>query len=209
MLDKTVVSVAPTAHVYPIPEDKIPQDQKSLEASKDTFSAFNYYVVELGLNVLLDKGVKITKLLFEVDLKCDQDRIDVTAYDIMPDDRIKNIKIVDGKISVGITKLLKFLPAPLGQVMPDVLDINISREFKWGFDKYEIDAAGEKDYRIYWKIYDTNVAQGFSPRMIIKAKKGVSEITGTVSCTYKLEKWFGLSWVEIKSEDKEIKIWPL
>jgi len=127
----------------------------------------------------------------------------------MPDDRIKNIKIVDGKISVGITKLLKFLPAPLGQVMPDVLDINISREFKWGFDKYEIDAAGEKDYRIYWKIYDTNVAQGFSPRMIIKAKKGVSEITGTVSCTYKLEKWFGLSWVEIKSEDKEIKIWPL
>ncbi len=207
-LRKVVVEVAPTANAYQIPDDQ-PDLAKFI---KNTLFHFNYYVVELGLNVMLGKGFEIPELLFEVDLECDgKDRTDVTAYDIAPDNTIKHIQIISGKISLGVTNLLKFMPAPLGQVIPDLLAIEINPwEFKWGFDKYTIDAAGKKNYHIYWKIYETNIVQGFNPTMILKSRKGVNIISARAKCIYKLKKagWFNIT-PEVKSNELEIKIWPL
>lgn len=206
-LHKVVVEVAPTANAY-----QISTDQKDLaEFIKKTLSEFNYYVVELGLNVMLGQKFKIPELLFTVDLKCDgKDRTDVTAYDIAPDDSIKHIKIISGKISLGITKLLKFIPTPIGQVISGLLSIEMNPwEFEWGFDKYMIDAAGKKDYRVYWKIYETNVVQGFNPTVILKAKKDVNMVSASVRCVYKLKAgWWDIT-PEIKSNEIEVKIWPL
>lgn len=59
-LQKTVVGVAPTAHVY-----QIQSDQPGIDTSvKQTLSAFNYYVTELGLNVLLGDQVTSPKPFF-------------------------------------------------------------------------------------------------------------------------------------------------
>ena len=208
-LDKAVVEVAPTANVY-----QIPHYQQDLDKYiKSTLSEFNYYVVELGLNVMLGREFKIPKLLFEVDLTCDSgNRTDVTAYDIAPGDKSEYIRLLSGKvkISLGITKLLKFVPAPIGQVIPDLLSIEINPwEFEWGLDRCEIDACGRKNYQIYWKIYKTNVVQGFNPTMIIKVRRGVSNISAFVRSIYELKAgWWDIT-PEIKSKEVEIKIWPM
>ena len=58
-LDKAIIGVAPTANVY-----QILDDQTDLSDSiKKTFSKYNYFIVELGLNVMLGREFKIPKLL--------------------------------------------------------------------------------------------------------------------------------------------------
>lgn len=206
-LGKVVVKVAPTANVY-----QISSSQRDLATPiKKTLSEFKYYIVELGLNVMLERGIGIPELLFEVDIKCDgKDRTDATAFDIAPDDSFRRIKVISGKIGLGVTKLLKFIPHPIAQKIPDLLKIEINPwEFEWGFDKYMIDASGEKNYKVDWKIYRTNVVQGFNPTMIIKARKNVTKITASTRCIYKLKAGL-LNFVpEIKTNKKEIKIWPM
>jgi len=96
-LDKTVVEVAPTANVYQIPH----YQQDLAECIKSTLSEFNYYVVELGLNVMLGRNFKIPELLFEVDLTCDSgNRTDVTAYDIAPSDKSEYIRLLSGEVKI-------------------------------------------------------------------------------------------------------------
>ena len=206
-LDKVVIEIAPTANVYQIS----PSQQGLADSIKQTLSEFNYYIVELGLNIMLGRKFKIPEFLFEVDVKCDgKDRTDVTAYDITPDDSIKHIKVISGKISLGITKLLKFMLGPIGQVIPDLLSIELNPwEFEWGFDKYLIDAAGKKNYHLYWKIYETNIVQGFNPTMILKARKDVGNISVGARATYKLKAgWLNIT-PETRTNKMEIKIWPM
>lgn len=205
-LNKVIVGIAPTAHVY-----KIPDDQPELSQQiKNTLSEFNYYLVELGLNVMLGRRFKIPEMLLQVDLKSDgQNRTDVTAYDMAPDDKIKNVKLVSGKISLGITKVLKLIPLPVGQIVSDLIGIEINPwEFEWGFDKYMIDASGVKNYHLYWRIYETNVVQGFNPTIILKARKNIKNISARVKCIYKLKTdWWDIA-PDIKTDSKEIKILP-
>lgn len=208
--EKVVVEVAPTANVY-----QIPPDQKDLsEYIKKTLSEFNYYIVELGLNVVLGREYKVPKLFFEINLKSDSiDKTDVVAYDIAPGDTTKYTELLRGrvKINLGVTKLLKFIPAPIDSLIPDLLTIEINPlEFEWGIDKYMIDACGSKSYNIYWKIYETETVQGFNPIMILRARKNVSKISASVRATYELKK---ASWFEnaedVISNKMEIKILPM
>lgn len=206
-LSKAVVGVAPAANVY-----KISPDQKELsKVIKDTYPEFNYYLVELGLNVMLGRRLKISELLFQVELKNNgPNKTDVTAYDMAPDDKIKRVKVVGGKVSLGITKLLKLVPMPLGQVVSDLIDIEINPwEFEWGFNRYMIDACGVKNYHLYWKVYQTNIVQGFNPTMVLKVRKNVKNISARVKCIYKLQPdWWGFT-SDIKTDAKEIKILPV
>lgn len=205
-LGKMVVAVAPSANVYQIPPDQ-PDLAKTI---KNTLSEFDYYVVELGLNVMLGKQFKIPELLLMVELINDAEKTDVTAYDMAPDDEIRKIKIVGGKISLGISKLLKFVPSPIGQIAADLIDIEINPwEFEWNIKNYMIDACGEKNYHLYWKIYQTDIVQGFNPAVILKVRKNVKKIKARVKCIYKIKtNWWDIA-PEIKTNSREIRICPM
>ncbi len=208
-LNRVVVEIAPTARVY-----QIASDQADLaEPIKRTLSVYNYYAVELGLNVLTGQNYKIPDLRFEVDLKCDpgKDRKDVTAYSIAPKDDVKHIKVVGGKINLGISNLLKLIPFPIDGSISNLLNI-VELEpwkFEWGFDRYEIEAAGELNYKVYWRIFKTNVVQGFNPTMILKARKNVNVISANVRSIYKLKAgWWDIE-PDIRTKEQEIEIWPM
>lgn len=206
-LNKAVVGIAPAANVYQIPADQ-PELDKSI---KNTLAEFNYYVVELGLDVMLGKQFKIPELLFQVDLQSDgQNKTDVTAYDIAPDDKIEHIKVFGGKINLGIDKLLQFVPSPIGKAVSSLIGIEINPwEFNWGFDKFMIDACGRKNYHLYWRIRKTNIVQGFNPYMILKARKNVKNISAKAKCIYKLKTgWWDIT-PDIKTDTQDIKIWPM
>lgn len=206
-LSRPVIGIAPAANVY-----MISPDQEDLaDFVKRTLSLYNYYVVELGLNVLVGRTATIPELLFRVALKGGTKETDVVAYDIAPKDEKKYTELISGnvKITLGISTLLKFVPFPLGELIPDLLNIDINPwEFKWGTTKCMIDTCGEKDCQIYWKVYETDTVQGFNPCMIIRAKKDVKTVSAHAKCIYKLKpSWSSLT-PRIESKEKKIPVWP-
>lgn len=186
-LKKAEVGVAPVANVY-----KFSPEQPDLsDFIKQSVHYFNYYLVELGLSVAVGREAKIPKLKYEVDLYSDEgkrDRTDVTTFSVAPTDRIKRVKIIEGKISIGINNLLKLIPGPIGKIIPNLMKIDINPiEFRWALRKYEIDVDGPLDYNVSWKIYGTEVVQSFNPLMILRARKEVSEIFAYVRILYELK----------------------
>lgn len=207
-LSTPIIEVAPAANVYQIPPDQ----QDLADFVKKTFSWYNFYVVELGLNVAVGREYQVPELLFKVGLRCDKERINAVAYDIAPKDETKYTKLLSGKVKVnlGITTLLEFIPIPLGEKISNLLSIDINPwEFEWGISRYRIDAAGKMSYDIHWKIYKTDMVQGFNPTMIIRAKKEVQKIDANVKCIYKVKtSWYHLT-SEIKSKERKIPFWPV
>jgi hypothetical protein len=119
-LNKSVVEVASAANVY-----QISPDQKDLsDFIKKTLIWFNYYVVELGLNVMVGKKCTIPELLFSVALQGDGTTENVVAYDIAPKDETEYTKLLNGnvKITLGVTTFLKFIPVPLGEYVSNLLN---------------------------------------------------------------------------------------
>lgn len=204
-LKKIIIQVAPTSNVY-----QIPPDQPGLSDSvKGSLKYYDFYLTELGLNVSVGREAKITSLLCNVDLKTDaEQRADVTAYDVMPKDEIKNIKIIGGKVSLGISSLLKLVPGQIGQVLSNLLSIDINPwEFSWNFQKYQIDTSGPKNWQIYWHLYGTTIAQGFNPTLILKVRKGVTKVNAAVRIVYQLQTGY-LSSKQVRTDQKIVPILP-
>lgn len=212
-LKKVKVEPAPVANVYQFS----PKQPDLSNFIRRKMLYFNYYLVELGLSVLLGREAIIPILRFEADLYSDgEDRTDVTTTSLAPTDRIKKLKIIDGKISIGVNNLLNLIPGPFGKIIPNLIDIDINPiEFKWELRRYEIDVDGPLDYVVSWKIYETETVQSFNPMMIIKAKKKVSKIYAKVRAIYKLKTKPDTPFIpklfwkaEVFTKDREVSILP-
>lgn len=210
ILKEVEVGVAPVARVY-----AISPDQPDLsDAIKKTIPYFNYYVVELGLNVLAGQEAKIPELKFEVDLYSDgKDRTDVTTNSVAPNNSIRTVVNVSGEISIGISKLLELIPF-VGKVVSDLIDIDINPiEFKWELKKYDIATSGPLDYKVSWRVYNTESVQSFNPMMVLKTKKKISKISANARVTYQLETGGIFTregrHTEIYSNEKKVSILPL
>jgi hypothetical protein len=208
-LQKTVVKAAPTAHVYPIQSD-----QPGIDTSvKQTLSVFDYYMTELGLEVLLGDDVTLPELLLTVELTCDgKDQADAVAYDIAPKDTFEWKSIVSGQIGLGVTGLLKLIPLPIVQVVAGLIPITINPwEFDWKIRKYLIGAAGELDYNIYWKLHGTDVAQSFKPTLILKVRKDVTIVAAKITCTYSIKQSKWKFWIppQVRTIPQDVKILPV
>jgi hypothetical protein len=206
VLKEVEVGVAPVARVY-----AISPDQSDLsDAIKKTMPYFNYYVVELGLNVLVGQEAKIPELKFEADLYSDgKDRTDVTTNSVAPTDSIRTVVAVGGKISIGVSKLLELIPV-VGKVVPDLIAIDINPiPFKWELKKYDIDTSGPLNYKASWRVYNTESIQSFNPMMVLRAKKKISKISANARVTYALKTGSIFTHTEVYSDEKKVSILPL
>jgi hypothetical protein len=207
---KTVkVGVAPVARVYAISDLSALSDEVKKNLSdevKQNLSFFNYYVVELGLNVLVGQEATIPDLMFEVDLYSDgEDRTDVTTNSVAPTDTMRTV--LEGDVKIGLDKLLKLVPV-VGTQISDIISIT-PIEFKWALKKYNIDTSGPLNYETYWHIYKTDNVQSFNPLMVLKAKKQLKRIYAKARITYALKMKGYFTDVEIYTDEKEIKILPI
>jgi hypothetical protein len=205
-LKETYVSVAPVAEVYPIPPD-LPGLSEPI---KRTVGTYNYYIAELGLNVVAGREAKIPTLAFEVDLQCNgKDKTDATTFALFPDDRIEKMTPIKGKISLGISKLLTFIPNPVGKLAASLVSLDIDPiDFAWTISRCRIDCSGPKNYHAYWRVYDTSNVQSFNPIMILKTRKSVTELTAKVHATYEIKTGF-LGATDVRTDAKPIQILPL
>ncbi len=204
IMRKIKVGASPVANVYAIS----PQQKDLSEAIIQNMPYFNYYIVELGLNVRVGEEAVIPNLEFRAELFSDsKTREDVTTNSIAPNDEIKKIKIVDGTVKIGISKLLEFIPV-VGPVASEAIKIDINPiEFKLEKTKYMVDASGAHDYTSSWSIYGTEVAQNFNPLMILKARKNVTSIWAMVDVKYTLKKHFKS--IDVNPKPIKVKILPV
>jgi len=206
ILKEVKVGVAPVARVY-----AISSGQSDLsDAIKKTMPYFNYYVVELGLNVLVGQGAKIPELMFEVDLYSNRkDRTDVTTNSVAPTDSLHTAMAVSGKISIGVTKALELIPV-VGNVVKDLISIDINPiAFAWQLRRYDIDASGPLNYKASWRVYNTENVQSFNPMMVLRAKKEIGKIWANARVTYSPKSGSIHTQTEIYSDEKTVSILPL
>lgn len=200
------IAAAQAANLYAIN----PKQKGLSQGVKQNLPYFDYYMVELGLNVRVGREAKIPQLLFTVDLYSDsQERTDVVTNSIAPTDVIKKTKVVEGKVTLGVSKLLEFIPVA-GTVASKLLSIDINPiEFKAELAKCAIDASGQKlSYNVSWKIYETENVQGFNPVMMLKVRKSVTKIWADVKVSYLLQTgWFKEQ--EVETEPITVKILPV
>lgn len=212
-LKKVIVGVAPVARVYAISDLSTLSDDVKKNLSnevKQDLNFFNYYIVELGLNILVGRVATIPEVMFEVDLYSDgKDRTDVTTNSIMPADTLKTMVSVNGKISIGFDKMLKLVPV-VGTALSNIVTLDFGKiEFKWELKKYEIDTSGPLNYDTYWHVYGTENVQSFNPLMVLKAKKQLTKIFAKARLTYAIKMKGFLTPVEVYTDEKEIKIAPI
>lgn len=205
LLKEVEVGVAPAARVYPIS----PEQPDLSDMVKKTLPYFNYYVVELGLKVSVGQEARVPNLKFEVDLYSDgDDRTDVTTNSVAPTDNIRTVVAVEGKITIGINKLLQLIPGPIGQVIPNLISIDLNPvSFRWALTKYTIDTSGSLDYKASWRIYGTQTVQSFNPLIVLKARKKISKIFAKVRVIYELKR--GILTSQFYSDEKKVSILPM
>jgi hypothetical protein len=208
LLSAVTVGVAPVARVYAITDINILSDAVKKELSDDVkqnLKYFNYYVVELGLNVAVGQEAKIPDLRFDVDLFSDgDDRTDVTTNSVAPADSMR--EIIKGTVKIGLDKLLKLIPV-YGPMVSDIISIT-PIEFNWALKKYNIDCSGPLNYKTFWRIYETDNVQSFNPLMVLKAKKNLTKIYAKARVTYALKAKGFFTDVQVYSDEKQIKILP-
>jgi hypothetical protein len=206
ILHQVKVGVAPVARAYEISSD---QPDLSLYIKK-TLPNFNYYVVELGLNVLTGREASIPDLMFEVDLFSDGgDRTDVITNSVAPTDTLHTAVAVSGKIQFGVTKLLELVPV-VGKYIKDIIPIEIDPiKFSWELKKYDIDTKGPLDYSTSWRVYNTETVQSFNPMMILRSRKKINKIWADARVTYRLGTGILKLHNEIYSDKKQVSILPI
>ena len=107
-LEENRIEIAPAAHTVDLLKLEQVGGQKLPANLAATLQEYHYYNVEMGLNIILGQGYKITELHFMSEIFGDGNAsTDTIAYDIFPDDQVKRVSIISGEISLGINELFQ------------------------------------------------------------------------------------------------------
>jgi hypothetical protein len=156
---------------------------------KATLKDFDYYLAELGFNVVLGKGFKMLRLRFFVDIMGNGFATpDVVSYDAFPDDQVKRVTIVGGEVSLSLDPLMKLISAPVGTIVSNVLKISLDPwKFNLGYDKIDIQYSGDLAYNLLWDIRHNNIFRGFNPVIVLKKRKTLTNVNTKVRAIYEIQ----------------------
>jgi hypothetical protein len=210
-MEENKIQIAPAAHLVNL--NKKADEKGLILKSKDTMNEFDFYNVELGLNILLGKGYEIPRLRFMIEIFGDNNKTaDVIAYDAFPHNQVKKVQIIGGKISLGVSAALSLIPFPLGQTISNLLQVDLNPwEFSWTYDKIDLLFSGRLSYELNWDLRHKNIYQGFNPTLILRKRKRVNSVIAKIKVIYNLKSprsWNFRRKVDFETEQKDILIFP-
>lgn len=133
---------------------------------------FDFYSINVPLNILLPEGLNLVRLRLKLDLKVQTNDAtkSVFAYDLFPPDKYE-VKDIDlGKVSVDISKLLKYVCPPIGEG----LGLNLSFPIKWKYQFLSIKTTDRYSNPVQWEIKDKAILNSFNALAIIQVSKGTN-----------------------------------
>ena len=169
---------------------------------KDDDKKYDYLRSEIGMNIIVPQG-RIAKMRFKVSLHA---KHRVVAMDGFPKDVIDQQHIVQGQISVAISKYFKFIPMiPPGVLDP--LDIVLGPwDFKLGsLNKVNIDFSGGLTSTPEWYFKEDGIKNDLRITMTIRKPKNVKSIEGKVKAGWIYSPGF-LRKAKVGTSAKSIKI---
>ncbi len=124
---------------------------------------YNYYFIELPLNILLTEKYRLVRLLLSLELNPAQ----AVAYDLFPSDKIELKPILSGEVSLDVSKALRFVQ--VGDHLSQSLGLKISIPFKWYSTEIYINTSDRLSNPVEWYIRDNSIQKGFTAYLIIQA----------------------------------------
>ncbi len=142
----------------------------------------DYLLTKLEMNIILPKGI-IEELRFKATLKGDGEVSNkVYAHDGFPKDIIVDKYIVEGKVTLGVTKLLNLVPV-IGDLVPD-LELK-PKEFKLGkLRQVQVDFSGSKTPIPEWYLSAKGIKNELSVALIIAKLRGINRIEAEIQCAW-------------------------
>ena len=182
-LEKPTIAVAEYAEV-----------QRILDQEPDTSAGdddFEYFRVESGMNINVPKGrIKEIRFFFSIFADGTHGTGDACAIDGFPNDKVKRVKIIKGKIQLSINKLLKIVPHPVGRIIADAVPLGIELdpwEIDWGYNKLEVGFSEALIDDLNWYLSADNVNQSFGCYFTLKKRKRVAKVTGIAKAIWEYE----------------------
>jgi len=208
-MEENKIQIAPAAHRVDLCEKAA--EKGIVLMTHSTMNEFDFYNVELGLNILLGRGYEIPRLRFMMEIFGDDRKSpDVIAYDAFPHTQVKKIQIIGGKINLGVSSALNLIPFPIGQILSNILKIDLNPwEFNWAYDQIELMFAGRLSYELDWDLRHKNIYQGFNPTLILKKRKRINKVVAKVKVIYSLKPprtWPFKRKVDFVSEQKDVML---
>jgi hypothetical protein len=146
---------------------------------------FDYLKSELGMNIVLPRG-RIDELRFKVTLTQAGSGQETFATDGFPNSSIRNTPIVNGQISIGISKAFKLIPI-IGDVATELLSVDLGPwNFRIGSLKH-VDVAfnGGLTSEPDWYFKDAGIANDeIRVAMLLKKSKATTKITANVQAAW-------------------------
>jgi hypothetical protein len=164
-LRESTISIAPFTNTLKIPNDKLDASLRD--------DNFEYYKVETGMNINVPTG-KIKELRFFLSLYADGKQGGVHALDGFPNDKIKEIPIVGGEITIGINGLLKLMP--FTQPVAGFLDIKLNPwKFNFTYKKLDFGFTEGMTDEPNWYV-SSDYTQSFNCYITLKKSKTARDV---------------------------------
>jgi hypothetical protein len=168
---------------------------------------FDYLKSELGMNIVVPVGA-IEELRFRILLHgIGEKGEEVVAIDGFPKDVIEEQHIVAGKIRLGMTQSLKFIPI-IGPVAADLLDVSINPwEFKLGsLRKINVNFSGGLTRQPEWYFKRNGIKNDLRVTLTLRKPKSVLKISGDVQAFWIFNPGF-LKKTRVGTDKKVVKIY--
>jgi len=210
LIHQPTISVNQYAGVYRIPSEDV---DKTLRDPK-----FQFFRVDSGMNINVPRG-KIKELRFRIvlygDGKQSKSVFEVSGF---PNDKIKNVKILSGKIGLSINNMLRIIPHPVTESVANIVTMDLNPwQIDWAYDKLQVGFSEAMTNNLDWFLSSDNVNQSFQCYLTLKKHTSVKRVSAKVSAVWKFQaydegirEWFSRKFhnklYEVKCSAKQIEI---
>ncbi|MDQ6868695.1 MAG: hypothetical protein M3178_09925 [Pseudomonadota bacterium] len=165
---------------------------------------------EVGMNIVVPQGT-IRELRFKATLLADGEIADdLVVLDGFPKGRVEERYLVDGKITLGVSKLFQFIPAigPVGGgVLGDLLQIDLNPwQFKIGHIRdIEVIFSGGLTFEPEWYFRQAGLTDELHVSMTIRKPASVRVVDAQVEAAWSYDPGF-LRPIKVGTDAKTLRI---
>lgn len=177
----------------------------SLELPLD-HEKFNFYFVEIPLNILVTENQRLVRLRLRLNLLTEAGNIDsAIAYDLFPPDKWEEKITSLGEFDIDLSKMLSFISK---QPVDECMGLNLKFPIKWKSNYIQIRTTDRMSNPVEWYITDQQIDNGFTGYVVIRTPKNSSlNIVADIACELHKSGLFGKMFkARFKSDKKNYLI---